>query len=183
MARRQRSTVHHSSADDPHRSVHPSSPTRPPTHVLYITFGNNFAVHSWCAAYPAAIIFNELIGEQPYKWVNRTTVQTNHGLQIKSDQLEEIVELTPTQLGYELTSAEVNTVNSIFSPRSDTDPHVHHTSNPKPADYITINQLAEELNMRPSKCRAILRDRNEPKPVHGWAWDSTNAERIRGLFK
>jgi hypothetical protein len=53
------------------------------------------------------------------------------------------------------------------------------SSSPPRDGLVTIADIAKEVGVSPTKARSILRSHNIPRPDAGWAWNASDASRIR----
>lgn len=160
----------------------PSSPSRPPKVCLYFAVDGEF--HSAIPIYSiaAAASYIEALSDD-YKWVNDTTIKLvrkdDQIVTIRADNLEQILD-SPKR---DPLPATVNLYPS-FNKRpalSELPPPKTKTKLPPPPSGSTsIQQLAQELNLKPNKARQILRKNKISKP---YAWTEPELSRIKALLK
>lgn len=181
-------------------------PSRNPTHVLRGDYDNRLVIVSFCAVFAAKKAFEILTAGETYKWLNTKTVVTSGGMKITSEQLEEIVEYDFSKTEQEWDFPPSDTRNSLISARnrqataeeriernerlgieapreSVKREKKEHVPKPSRDGLITVQAIAQELNIEAGEARAILRKAKVEKPEAGWAFNDNEAKSIRDIIK
>jgi len=183
----------------------PSSPTRNPTHALYIRWQGRLFATSYCACFAAKKAFDLAVDGDEYKWIDHRTVQTSRGVTISSDELEEIVEYdySKEEQEWDFPDNDRRSVLVVVRPQTKEEREarnqrlgVNDDSEPRerPAKkervpraskegLTTIQQIAQELKAEAGDCRAVLRKKKIDKPDVGWAWEPAKAAEIRAMLQ
>lgn len=214
MARRNAATDSGTSSGSRLQEPFGSAPSRPGKYAIYARKkapGESVAAKQLilvaAATYAARHIFDHLIPDGNFKWLNNTTVVTPDGIEVQCAQLEEIVD-------YDLKGQELDWMLPEPYPRDilrfrgeaireaeqrrehgDTVPVHPERAHDKPkrertprpprngAGMVSIAQIAARINMEAREARAILRAANVDKPPQGWEWGTKGADVIERLLK
>ena len=185
----------------------PASPTRPPVYGFFTYNADRIQFHNFAAAYAAKKFLDFMIQGHDYKWTETGAIHIPAtGITIKGEHhthLEKIIQYKLSSIENEWIIPEpmarqyrqilalpepIDTgVKDPISAESKParEPKLARTSAPRPSKdgLITIQQIAQELNMEPGEARAILRKSNTPKPDAGWAWPQQEVAAIKKVLK
>lgn len=173
----------------------PSSPSRNPIHVLYISKGEKENIQTFAATYSTKKFVEAILEDD--EWVLETSqhLKASSGIHIRCSEMKAIMEYkyTPEEKAWELPhpypreafafrhgrlpNAPERAPERVTAPKK---PRVPRASR---EGLISIGDLAEELNMKPRDARGILRKAKLEKPACGWAWSKEDAEDIRDLIR
>lgn len=176
----------------------PSSPTRPPRHVLRFDKGDgplnivNFVTPE------AARSFLDLVtkGEDLNWQTDNSALIPSLGVTVVSRTLEDIVEtdeIIPIPYPLSATAGAVRGEHQEqYSPKSkgktrkkgktERSPRKKRTRK-APDGMVSIAHIADELGIPATKARKLLREAKIEKPDAGWAWDEKGAKKIRKVLK
>lgn len=187
----------------------PSSPRRPP--IVGINVKTPDGRHSFFnfAALYAARHFIDLFGE--YRWVDENTIVTEQGVTLRGENARSFnrvfeYEMTKAEREWEIPAPYANLYRQFTKAY---DPHEHegpikklpgehsgrivNTTGPKQQEpkkprpskdgLTTVADIAAQLKIDAKDARKALRSSGEPKPDAGWAWPSTEVQRITKLIK
>jgi hypothetical protein len=183
----------------------PSSPRRNPTHVLRVDFEGRLLIVNYCGVFAAKKAFDHIVSEEEYKWLDSKTIQTESGLKVRSDQLEEIVEydFSKEQQEWDFPEEERRKFYAIRSrpedreqARKERNERLGVDQDDKPErtkkertprasreGLVTVQMIAEEFGIEPREARGILRKAKVEKPSAGWAGNETWADNIRKIIE
>ncbi len=180
----------------------PSSPSRPPKHVLYFRDPSRGvrAVHGFCSLPAAKGFLDEVLQHLPQvkpKWENSTTIDLDGVLSVESHTMEDIMEVERgLRMPYPYTAFAAGIAGREPS-RFVQEEHAEHqpkerrrrsqeapeTVKSKSTEdgQVTAGDLASELGMSPGKVRSILRSKGVSKP-YSWV-PGKDLDDIRALIK
>lgn len=183
----------------------PSNPTRPSTHVLYISHEERLVVLAYCAAFAAKKAFETALDGDEYKWIDHRTIQTSRGVKIKSNELEEIVEydFSRTEEEWDYPPTDRSSILRVVRPQTKEERESRNsrlgvsndnasverpakrekTPRPSREGLISVQSIAQELGIEAGEARQILRKAKIEKPEAGWAGDEKWANEIRTVIK
>lgn len=174
----------------------------PPSRFGFYVWRNDgaFCFHNFHATYAAKEFIDTLLQGSPFKWINAQTILSNNGFKIKAEyhcSLEEVIEYTPK--GKEQDFEFPVPYNGMFSrfarialapeghveaPTRQKEPKKERApSEPRPDGLISLADIVAELGIEPRDARQILRKSDLEKPSYGWAWPSSEVDRIKKLLK
>lgn len=180
-----------------------SSPRRPATHVIRVDHDERLLIWNTCAAWAAKKAVDIIIGEETFRWLDHKTIITENGIKIKSDQLEELMELEMPKrveewdfpenekmhfLRIRKTRAQIKQDHEEQEPRradtaSPPTPRVKRTASVPRASrdgLVTIQAICEEIGVDPKDARGVLRKSKDfQKGPAGWAWSEGEADKVR----
>jgi len=193
---------------------HVSSPSIKPRYHLYFTINTpsetRFLTHAFRTAYAAnywlTSILTACTDSTTQSWKDNKTLILTHEdttLTIKGEQLEDLIEYTPTQKESQWTpnhpdSSQVDRLCRFwqhkpaptYTPKPTPAPkpksqNRHKSQKEAPEGSITVAILAAQHNLPANKARQILRKNNIKKPAGGWTFkaDDPIVETITNLFK
>lgn len=173
------------------REHFPSSPRRPPTHVMRFDSPRGFAVHGFCTASASVTFLNMILEGRKPLWISHTSIRVDD-LTVSSESLEKIVEATPLDslpAPYPRMASDISgssTTPALLpapDPIRDTPARNKVTQRPSKEGLVTISQIAEKASLTPTKARAVLRGLGIEKPASGWAWSDSEAKAIIDRLK
>lgn len=169
-----------------------------------------FFTHAFGAFYAAQYWLDTILDNYPqHKWQDSNTIHIEHNdhlLIIKGSHLEDVLEYKPTkeEKAWEPPEPDINYLNSLMSlgkipkiPEASipqkTPPNKkpsiqtsrHKTQKQPDKGYITVAQIAAELNIAPNKARNLLRKAKIQKPKAGWTFKTKDpaVKEIREILK
>lgn len=184
-----------------------SAPSRNATHVVRADYNGNLIILVFGHVFAAKKMVDILVDEETFKWKTPLSIETERGIIIKSEQLEEIIEyeyrneaeeefMFPSPLDKNLSrfmlstqeiadlkalKATVNTDGVTTRVKRE---KKESTPRPSKEGMTTIQDLCKELGIEPTNARAALRKGQFQKPPQGWAWsDKAEVNRVREYIK
>lgn len=194
---------------------YPSSPTRCPLYNIYTKPTGEARIKSvqvFAATYSAKKFLDALINDTEFEWIDDNKIRTGSGLDIKSDQIHELLahEYSKPELEWQLHGQYRDCAHRLLYGKAlpqaerDWEPTEQAVPAPTPASkqskptktkksksarvasregLVTIAKIAKELDMTPREARGILRKTKTPKPDAGWAWSAKDAKAITKIIK
>lgn len=174
------------------------------TETFFITkaFAASYAAHHW---------LDQITQDRKLVWHNEnyfTITEDNTTLHVRGDHLEDMIEYQPTAEEQQYIPQPPDSHHlyrvkhfDTIAPQPTPTPPVQteekpvsvsykapkrHKSTKLPSDgYITVAQMANDLNLQPNKARNILRKANIKKPPNGWTYkiDSPEHKQILKVLK
>lgn len=168
-----------------------------------------FCFHNFHSEYAARHFLDLVIDERTYKWLNDDEIELSNGTRIRGERPRQLDRILRYQMNereqlweppipdryYWLSFARGKAISidgssePVKAPRAPRAPmpdelKVHRKKlKAKSGQYITVADIAKELNVSPRDCRQALRQLKVAKPDHGWAWAPSDAEAIRNKLR
>lgn len=166
----------------------PSSPMRPPVASLRFRYRGKLHHYGFTAIYAMKKMFDLVVKDHDYRWVNETTIELDDGMTIQGEgeyDLDKVIEhkYTKEERDWELPTPYPSYVAMLRGQEAVAAPTPRPTRTPRaerPAGAVTPQEVATELNMKPNKLRSILRSLNVPKP---YAWSRDEADELKKKIK
>lgn len=162
-------------------SPFPSSPQRPPTHVVTIRSPRGLLITNFCAEY-AAKAWIDLVAPR-VKWLDDDTICpiNDESITIQCNHIETVMEATTD---FELPDPYPKLARSVWAdmPTAD-EPKISSSRDQVDTKNYTVKTSLQELSVAigvsPAKLRSKLRKLNHPKP---YVWQSLEiAKKVLGI--
>lgn len=188
----------------------PSPPGRPGKYVLQLDWeddadGMLTEIHIWATAYAALKFLELVLEEDDFEMVGKTQLRAESGIIVTCDLLTKVVEHDYTlaeqlwqmpephrtmarrfryggDVKTRIAAVEQRAQGVSAEREARKARRTGGVKRAKPAGFVDIGIIAQELGMEGRECRAILRAKIE-KPAHGWAWKNDEVEGIKDIIR
>lgn len=171
---------------------------------FYCTRGTKFMFQHFAAAYAAKSFLDFIIDGQSYRWLRDDEILLDDGTRIRGERkndLEEALEFEHSDAtaqweppmpypmywnGFKGNVRDTDDAQPRATPVAVTkkkEPVAKKEKVARPDGLVSIGDIASELNVAPRVLRGILRSEKISKPAHGWAWNASEAEKIKSKLK
>lgn len=184
----------------------PSSPVRPPRFSVSVYRDGMFAASfSFYAAYAARHFLDDFQEEEEYHEVGQYRLESPDGrFVLKSDGLPELVahRMTAEERKWQLPTPYPKTImqikTGVYGTRDEAEaaprkpvqapvvtkaPKPARTPKPERTGLVSAIEIAQQMKLEPREVRNALRKSGEAKPDAGWAWPTSEVDRIKKVIQ